>query len=74
MFCGDHSTPAQAKLFEASVVSAVDHGPKATSIATVLMAVTCGLSLNNALSSEVNVLGGVHCKAGEQAVEIFHYV
>ena len=65
MVCGDHPTPAQAKLSEASLVSAVDHGPQALSIATVRMAVTCRLSLNNALSSEVNILGEVQCEAGK---------
>ena len=38
------------------------------------MAVTCGLPLNNAMASAVNMLGDVHGGAGEQAVELFHFV
>ena len=74
MLRGDRPTLAQARLFEAALVSAVDHGPQAPSIATARMAVTCGLPLNNALASAVNMLGDVHGGAGEQAVELYHHV
>lgn len=69
---GDRPTAAQARLFEAALVAAVDHGPQAPSIAAARMAVTCGLPLNNAMASAVNMLGDVHGGAGEQAVELFH--
>lgn len=72
MVRGDKPEPAQAKLFEAALVAAVDHGPQAPSIATARMAVTCGLPLNNAMASAVNMLGDVHGGAGEQAVEMYH--
>ncbi|MEN0000340.1 MAG: citryl-CoA lyase [Pseudomonadota bacterium] len=74
MVRGDTPTPQQARLFEAALVAAVDHGPQAPSIATARMAVTCGVSLNNALASAVNMLGDVHGGAGEQAVELFHFL
>ncbi|WP_170410701.1 citryl-CoA lyase [Ruegeria atlantica] len=70
---GDRPSPAQADLFEAALVAAVDHGPQAPSIATARMAVTCGLPLNNAMASAVNMLGDVHGGAGEQAVELYHF-
>jgi citrate synthase len=35
------------------------------------MAATCGVGLNSALASAVNVLGDVHGGAGEQAVELY---
>jgi len=35
------------------------------------MAATCGVGLNNAIGSAVNVLGDVHGGAGEQAVELY---
>jgi citrate synthase len=38
------------------------------------MAVTCGLPLNNAMASAVNMLGDVHGGAGEQAVELYHHI
>ncbi|WP_424968251.1 citryl-CoA lyase [Dinoroseobacter sp. S375] len=72
MVRGDRPDPAQARLFEAALVSAVDHGPQAPSIAAARMAVTCGLPLNNAMATGVNMLGDVHGGAGEQAVEMFH--
>ncbi|MGF1659004.1 MAG: citryl-CoA lyase [Rubrimonas sp.] len=68
---GDLPTDAQAKLLEAALVAAVDHGPQAPSIATARMAVTCGLGLNGALASAVNMLDDVHGGAGEQAVELY---
>ncbi|CUK15647.1 Citrate synthase [Ruegeria denitrificans] len=74
MVRGDKPTPAQARLFEVALVSAVDHGPQAPSIAAARMAVTCGLPLNNAMASAVNMLGDVHGGAGEQAVELFHHI
>lgn len=74
MVRGDRPTPPQAHLFEAALVAAVDHGPQAPSIATARMAVTCGLPLNNAMASAVNMLGDVHGGAGEQAVELYHHV
>ena len=42
MVRGDKPTEAQAHLFEAALVAAVDQGPQAPSIATARMAVTCG--------------------------------
>jgi len=74
MVRGDRPTTDQAALFEAALVSAVDHGPQAPSIAAARMAVTCGLPLNNAMASAVNMLGDVHGGAGQQAVELYHFV
>ncbi|MEL6913509.1 MAG: citryl-CoA lyase [Pseudomonadota bacterium] len=71
---GDRPAPPQLRLFEAALVAAVDHGPQAPSIAAARMAVTCGLPLNNAMASAVNMLGDVHGGAGEQAVELFHHI
>ena len=73
MLRADRPTHAQVQLFEAALVSAVDHGPQAPSIAAARMAVTCGLPLNNAMASAVNMLGDVHGGAGEQAVELYHH-
>ncbi|MEO0544810.1 MAG: citryl-CoA lyase [Pseudomonadota bacterium] len=74
MVRGDMPSKAQAALFEAALVAAVDHGPQAPSIATARMSVTCGVDLNNAMASAVNMLGDVHGGAGEQAVEFFHHM
>ena len=74
MVMGSPLDGARARLFEAALVSAVDHGPQAPSIAAARMAVTCGVGLNNALATGVNMLGDVHGGAGEQAVELYHKV
>lgn len=74
MLRGDLPSAEQAALFEAALVAAVDHGPQAPSIAAARMAVTCGLPLNNAMASAVNMLGDVHGGAGEQAVELYRMI
>jgi citrate synthase len=68
---GDLPTPKQGALLDAALMAAVDHGPQAPSIAIARMAATCGVGLNNAMASALNVLGDVHGGAGEQAVELF---
>jgi citrate synthase len=71
---GELPTDQQAFLLDAALMAAVDHGPQAPSIAIARMAATCGVGLNNAMASAVNVLGDVHGGAGEQAVELYESV
>nr|WP_067294052.1 citryl-CoA lyase [Marinobacterium profundum] len=71
---GELPSPEQAKLLDAALMSAVDHGPQAPSIAIARMAMTCGGSLNNAMASAVNVLDDIHGGAGEQAVELYQAI
>ena len=74
MTMGEVPDAGRARLLEAALVAAVDHGPQAPSIAIARMAVTCGVDLNGAMASAVNVLGDVHGGAGEQAVELYRNV
>src|SRR5947209_12777074 len=71
---GELPHPAAAKLLEAALVAAVDHGPQAPSIAAARMAITCGVGINNAMASAINMLGDVHGGAGEQAVAFYNAV
>lgn len=71
---GTLPSQAEATLLECALVAAVDHGPQAPSIATARMAVTCGLGLNGAMASAVNMLDDVHGGAGEQAVELYTWI
>ena len=71
MLRGELPDPRQAALLDAALMSGVDHGPQAPSIAIARMAATCGVGLNNAMATAVNVLGDVHGGAGEQAVELY---
>src|SRR4051812_11119283 len=71
---GELPTDRQAFLLDAALMAAVDHGPQAPSIAISRMATTCGVGLNNAMASAVNVLGDVHGGAGEQAVEMYESI
>lgn len=64
----------EAELLDIALMSAVDHGPQAPSIAIARMAATCGVGLNNAMASAVNVLGDVHGGAGEQAMTFYQAV
>lgn len=68
---GELPSAGQGRLLDAALMSAVDHGPQAPSIAIARMAATCGVGLNNAMASAVNVLGDVHGGAGEQAVFMY---
>ncbi len=68
---GEVPEAAKARLLEAALVAAVDHGPQAPSIAIARMAVTCGVPLNGAMASAVGVLGDVHGGAAEQAMELY---
>lgn len=71
MLKGELPTAEQASLLEATLVSAVDHGPQAPSIAISRMAVTCGLPLNGAMASAINVLDDIHGGAGQQCMELY---
>jgi citrate synthase len=68
---GDLPSTDQAQLLEAALTAAVDHGPQAPSIAAARMAATCGVGLNNAMATGLNMLGDVHGGAGEQAVSLY---
>jgi citrate synthase len=74
MLRGELPGPWQARLLEVALVSAVDHGPMAPSIAAARMASTCGLPLNNAMATGANLLGDVHGGAGQQCMEFFERV
>src|SRR5215472_2622331 len=67
---GDLPTDAEAELLGAVLVAGVDHGPQAPAVAIARMAVTCGVGLNNAMASGVNVLGDVHGGAGQQCMAL----
>jgi citrate synthase len=68
---GELPGPQAAQLLEAALVAAVDHGPQAPSIAVARMAMTCGVQINNAMASAINVLGDVHGGAVEQCVGFY---
>ena len=74
MLRGELPTPGQADLLEAAMVPGVDHGPHAPSIAIARMAVTCGLPVNGAMASAINVLDDVHGGAGQQCMELYREI
>src|SRR6185437_3264091 len=74
MLRGELPTPRQAALLDAALVAGVDHGPQAPSIAAARMAATCGVGLNNAVATGVNLLGDSHGGAGQQCVELLQDV
>ncbi|RKT34786.1 citrate synthase [Roseovarius halotolerans] len=71
MVTGQTIEGPRADLFEAALVAAVDHGPQAPSIAAARMAATCGVGLQSAMATGLNMLGDVHGGAGEQAVMLY---
>jgi citrate synthase len=70
MLRGELPSREQSALLEAMLVSAVDHGPQAPAIAVARMAATCGVGINSAMASGINMLGDVHGGAGEQCMEL----
>jgi len=48
--------------------------PQAPSIAAARMAATCGIGLNSAVATGVNLLGDVHGGAGQQCVELLNEI
>ncbi|PBB93097.1 citryl-CoA lyase [Mesorhizobium sp. WSM3864] len=71
MLRGDLPGEDEAALLGIALGAAVDHGPQAPSIAIARMAATCGVGINNAMASAINVLGDVHGGAGEQALSFY---
>ncbi|MDX8514304.1 citryl-CoA lyase [Mesorhizobium captivum] len=71
MLRGELPSEEQAALLGIALGAAVDHGPQAPSIAIARMAATCGVGINNAMASAINVLGDVHGGAGEQALTFY---
>ena len=74
MLRGDLPTRGQSDLLEAALVPGVDHGPHAPSIAIARMAVTCGLPVNGAMASAINVLDDIHGGAGQQCMELYREI
>ncbi|WP_203581930.1 citryl-CoA lyase [Microbacterium hibisci] len=71
MLRGELPSAAEARLLEAALVASVDHGPQAPSIAIARMATTCGVPINAAMASAINVLGDVHGGPGQQCMEVY---
>ncbi|RUZ78133.1 citryl-CoA lyase [Mesorhizobium sp. M7A.F.Ca.US.006.01.1.1] len=71
MLRGELPSEDQAELLGIALAAAVDHGPQAPSIAIARMAATCGVGINSAMASAINVLGDVHGGAGEQALSLY---
>lgn len=74
MLRGELPTREQSELLEAALVPGVDHGPHAPSIAISRMAVSCGLPLNGAMASAINVLDDIHGGAGQQCMELYREI
>jgi citrate synthase len=74
MLRGDLPSRGQSNLLEAAMVPGVDHGPHAPSIAIARMAVTCGLPVNGAMASAINVLDDIHGGAGQQCMELYREI
>ena len=65
-------TNAQARLLEAALIAGIDHGVRAPSVAAARMAATCGVPLNCAVATGMNLLGDDHGGAGEQCMELLY--
>lgn len=70
MLRGQLPTEAEERLLTMALVAAVDHGPQAPSIAAARMAITCGIGINSAVATGVNLLGDTHGGAGQQCMAL----
>jgi citrate synthase len=64
---GELPSAEQVSLLETVLDAGVDQGPLAPSLAIARMVATCGVGINNAMASAVNVLGNAHGGAGANA-------
>ncbi|HKP06271.1 MAG TPA: citryl-CoA lyase [Microbacterium sp.] len=71
MLRGELPSSAETALFESALVASVDHGPQAPSIAIARMATTCGVPVNGAMASAINVLDDIHGGPGQQCMELY---
>ena len=71
MLRGELPSRAEVALLEAALVASVDHGPQAPSIAIARMATTCGVPVNGAMASAINVLDDIHGGPGQQCMELY---
>lgn len=74
MLRGEVPAREQAALLEAAMVASVDGGPMSPSCAIASMAATCGVGLNSAVASGINVLGDTHGGAGQQCMSVFETI
>jgi citrate synthase len=74
MLRGDLPSREQAALLEAAMVASVDGGPLSPSCAIASMAATCGVGLNSAVASGLNVLGDTHGGAGQQCMVLLEAI
>lgn len=74
MLRGELPKREEATLLEAALVAGVDHGPHAPSIAIARMAITCGVGINGAMASAINVLDDVHGGAGQQCMGLYRAI
>ena len=69
---GELPNEKQAQLLDVALVSGVDHGLHAPSGAISRMAITCGLPVNGAMASAINVLDDSHGGAGQQCMSLLY--
>lgn len=67
---GSLPDPAAARLVNAILVSAVDHGVNAPSIHIARAAASCGVPLSTAVAAGVSSIGKIHGGAGEECARI----
>ena len=71
---GELPSRGHAKVLEAALVARVVHGPHAPSIAISRIAVSCGVPINSAMASAINVLDDRHGGAGQQCMELYQAI
>ena len=62
--------PVQSKMFDAILVSCIDHGVNAPSTHVARTVASCGVPVQSAISSGINAIGDFHGGAGEACAQM----
>jgi citrate synthase len=68
---GELPTPAEGRVFEAILVSSIDHGATPPSCLAAITAASTGAPLNASVAAGILSINRVHGGAGEEALELF---
>ena len=74
MITGELPSHDAGRLLEAALVAGCDHGASSPAVAAARMAATCGVTLNCAIATGINMLGDIHGGAVEQGMKMYYEI
>lgn len=71
---GELPGPAIGRLVDAILVAGCDHGALSPAVAAARMAATCGIPINCAIATGINLLGDIHGGAAEGCMALLYAI